>query len=322
MNFKKRESLTKDTILNKINPYDVYKYYIPDMEINRAIHSPLRVGDTNPSFRVGISSKTGEYMHMDYSREELKGNCFDFVMQLKGCNLDEALHIIDTDFNLGISGKSVHKRNVISWEIPKIKKKESIITYETQPFTSNEIKYLNAHGILDIKDTFSAKKVFYNGNEIQLRRDLCEDVAFIYKYGEYTKTYRPLCKDRKYRFVPNNVPITTIDGIIKECDTLLISKSRKDYNVINKVFSNVIALQNESLVSLSEENEILIKEKVKRPIIFFDGDDPGIEAAKKLSERTGFEYIFLEGNCKDPAKLILEFGYDALVEFLKNKKII
>jgi hypothetical protein len=89
-------------------------------------------------------------------------------------------------------------------------------------------------------------------------------LRFGYLYDGHWKIYRPFA-NKKIKWVPNNVPITEMDGLddIKDCDVAFINKSKKDYMVMKKVFPCCCAVQNEGMGCFSEENVNFIKENSK-----------------------------------------------------------
>ena len=144
-----------------------------------------------------------------------------------------------------------------------------------------------------------------------------------------SKIYRPFAKDKRYKWVPNNVPITAMDGKdnIKDCDVAFINKSKKDHMVISKLFPCSCAVQNEGVGCFSNENVEFIKSNSKRQILSFDSDVTGVTNSQQITQLFGFDYcnvpkIYLEEGIKDWADLAKTHGLDTVEEYLIKKGII
>ena len=87
----KKTKLNKNSILDKISEYDIFKYYMPDSNWNMNIktYSPFREEKT-PSFI--ISQGHHGLTFYDFGDTSKKGDCFAFIKMLYMCsNYDEVL---------------------------------------------------------------------------------------------------------------------------------------------------------------------------------------------------------------------------------------
>ena len=125
---RKKVKLTPDSILEKISEYDIYKMYMPhqNWKINVVTYSPFR-NEKNPSFIIGYRGGTLKFI--DFGDSSKKGNCFNFVMMLFNVGLNDALLMIDRDFDLGIVNAS-STRNY-----------ERIVSNYTQPTATSKREY-------------------------------------------------------------------------------------------------------------------------------------------------------------------------------------
>ena len=142
------------------------------------------------------------------------------------------------------------------------------------------------------------------------------------------RSYRPHAS-RKNKWVPNNVPITAMDGKkdITNCDVAFINKSKKDYMVMKKILPCCCAVQNESVGCFSEENVQFLKENSKRQILSFDSDVPGVTNSQQITQLFGFEYCnvprkYLSEGIKDWADLAKTHGLKAIEDYLKQKQLL
>jgi hypothetical protein len=329
---RKKVKLTPDSILDKITEYDIYKMYMPhqNWKINVVTYSPFR-NEKNPSFIIGY--RGGALRFVDFGDSSKKGGCFNFVMMLFNVSLNDALLMIDRDFDLGIvSGSSTknYERIVSDYVQPTVtSKREYFIQVKTRRFTNEELAYWNGY-YQDIDDlrannVYSIDAVYLNKQKFPIKDT---ELRFGYLYEGHWKIYRPFA-DKKNKWMPNNVPITMMDGLddITDCDVAFINKSKKDYMVMKKVFPCCCAVQNEGMGCFSEENVEFIKENSERQILSFDSDETGVKNSKLISDKFGFDYcnvprIYLDEGIKDWADLARIHGLKTIEKYLTQKELI
>jgi len=329
---RKRTKLTPDSILEKISEYDIYKMYMPhqNWKINVVTYSPFR-NEKNPSFIIGY--RGGALRFVDFGDSSRKGGCFNIVMMLFNVSLNDALLMIDRDFDLGIvSGSSTknYERIVSDYAQPTAtSKREYFIQVKTRKFTHEELAYWNGY-YQDIDDlrannVYSIDTVYLNKQKFPIKDT---ELRFGYLYEGHWKIYRPFA-DKKNKWMPNNVPITMMDGLddIRDCDVAFINKSKKDYMVMKKVFPCCCAVQNEGMGCFSEENVEYIKENSDRQILSFDSDETGVKNSQMITDKFGFEYcnvprIYLDEGIKDWADLARIHGLKTIEKYLTQKELI
>ena len=329
---RKRIRLTTDSILEKISEYDIYKMYMPhqNWKINVVTYSPFR-NEKNPSFIIGY--RGGALRFVDFGDSSKKGGCFNFVMTLFNVSLNDALLMIDRDFDLGIvtaSSTKNYERIVADYAQPTAtSKREYFIQVKTRKFTNEELAYWNGY-YQDIDDlrannVYSIDAVYLNKQKFPIKDT---ELRFGYLYEGHWKIYRPFA-DKKNKWMPNNVPITMMDGLddITDCDVAFINKSKKDYMVMKKVFPCCCAVQNEGMGCFSEENVEFIKENSERQILSFDSDETGVKNSKLISDKYGFDYcnvprIYLDEGIKDWADLARIHGLKVIEQYLTQKELI
>jgi len=329
----KKLKLEINTILSKISEFDIFMFYMPNKnwKLNHVTISPFRE-EKNPSFVIG--NKNGYLSYIDFGNTSKRGDCFQFVKDLFNLSsMDEVLRMIDRDFGLGIaSGRDLgsYKMIVSNYEQPEnLGKRYSLIQVKTKKFTNEELAYWNQYhqDITDLRreNVYSVDKIYLNR---QLFPSKSTELKFGYLYDGHWKIYRPFGNKRN-KWVPNNVPITTMDGMedIKNCDVAFINKSKKDYMVMKKVFPNCCAVQNEGLGCFSKENVDYLKENSKKQILSFDSDVTGVQNSQQITKMFDMEYCnvpkhLLQEGIKDWADWSKVYGIKPIEEYLKQKQLL
>jgi len=329
----KKTKLSIEAVLSKISEYDIFRFYMPDHDwkLNKVTYSPFRK-ENNPSFVIG--NKLGYISFIDFADTSLRGDCFNFVQKLHMLpTMIDTLKLIDKDFGLGISnGKSTeeYKKIVSEYKQPQIEKRYSIIQVSTRKFTNRELEYWNQYHIdlQDLRDNnvYAVKNVFLNKSKFALKD---EEMTFGYLYeGQYWKVYRPF-EDKKHKWIPNNVPITVMDGKedIQNCKVAFINKSKKDYMVMKKIFPCSCAVQNEGIGCFSEDNVEYLKANSDSQILSFDSDITGVANSQQITKLFDFGYAnvprkYLAEGIKDWADLAKVHGLETIEKYLINKNIL
>ena len=329
---KRRLKLTAESILEKISDYDIFMRYMPDRswKLNHVTYSPFRQ-ERNPSFLIG--NKHGFISFIDFADTNLRGNCFHFVKLLFSfATHDDVLKHIDKDFGLGIlSGSSTedYKQIVSQYKQPEITKRNSLIQVITRKFNTTELEYWNQYhqSVDDLRanNVYAIKKVFLNKQLFYIKET---ELTFGYLYDGHWKIYRPF-GDKRNKWVPNNVPITAMDGKddISNCKVAFINKSKKDYMVMKKVFPCSCAVQNEGIGCFSHENLEFLKANSDRQILSFDSDVTGVQNSQQITKLFDFEYAnvprkYLKEGIKDWADLAKAHGLLTIENYLKQKDLL
>jgi len=333
INGVRKTKLSIEAILSRISEYDIFRFYMPnqDWKINRVTYSPFR-HENNPSFMIG--NKMGYLLFIDYADTSKRGDCFNFVQMVHNLpNMSETLRKIDKDFGLGLSTGVItedYKRIISEYKQPHLEKRYSLIQVKVRKFTKSELDYWAEYhqDLQDLRDNnvYSIKELYLNKQRFPLGEN---ELRFGYLYeGQYWKIYRPYA-DKKHKWMPNNVPITAMDGKldITNCDVAIINKSKKDYMVMKKIFPCCCAVQNEGLGCFSHENVEYLKANSDRQILSFDADDVGVQNSKQITEMFDFEYTnvprqYLAEGIKDWADLAKAHGLQAIKDYLKSKNLL
>jgi hypothetical protein len=281
-----------------------------------------------------IGNKMGYLMFIDYADTSKRGDCFNFVQMLHNLpTVSDTLKMIDRDFGLGFSTGTMtgeYKKIIADYKQPDIEKRYSLIQVKVRKFTNRELEYWAEYhqDLQDLRDNniYSIKELYFNKQRFPLKDD---ELRFGYLYeGQYWKIYRPYA-DKKHKWMPNNVPITAMDGKenIKDCSVAFINKSKKDFMVMKKIFPCSCAVQNEGLGCFSHENVEYLKANSDRQILSFDADDVGVQNSKQITEMFDFDYTnvprkYLAEGIKDWADLAKAHGLQAIEDYLKSKNLL
>ena len=330
---ERKVKLTPQAVLQKISEYDIFRMYMPekDWKINQATFSPFRQ-ENNPSFVIG--NRKGFLSFIDFADTNKRGDCFTFVKLLHNLStMDDVLRMIDRDFGLGFLPQTATGDYKVITKLYKqpedVGKRYSIIQAVTRKFTNEELEYWNQyHQSLDdlrANNVYAIKKLYLNKQLFPLKDT---ELRFGYLYDGHWKIYRPFA-DKKSKWVPNNVPITMMDGKedISNCKIAFINKSKKDYMVMKKIFPCSCAVQNEGIACFSDENVEYLKANSDRQILSFDSDETGVHNSKQITELFDFEYInvprrYLSEGIKDWADLVKTYGYYPVENYLRQKGLL
>jgi DNA primase len=330
---EKKVVLSPEAVLKKISEYDIFRYYMPDKswKVGQVTLSPFR-NERNPSFIIG--NRKGFLSFIDFGDTSKRGDCFEFVKLLYNLsNIHDVLVMIDRDFGLGFCSNTAteaYKTIVKEYKQPEdLGKRYCLIQAITRKFTIEELDYWNLYhqDVEDLKseNVYSIKKLFLNKKLFPLKET---ELRFGYLYNGHWKIYRPFA-DKKNKWMPNNVPITEMDGRLQiaNCETAFINKSKKDYMVMKKVFPCSCAVQNEGMACFSVENVDYLKANSKRQILSFDSDVTGVTNSQQITQLFDFDYCnvpkhLLKEGIKDWADWSKAYGLKPIEEYLKQKELI
>lgn len=315
---KKKVDLDED-ILSKVSDYDIYTYYFGNFIVGKAYLSPFR-NDKSPSFSIRAGDNF--LYHIDYAYpDDYKGNCISFVKQLYGFSYREAVDRIYEDIILSGVKPKVIKR--------KIEKTEKVIIIPTlKDFTREELLWWLQYGITQedlVKDNVFSVESYKTGEweGFVEKGEMC----FGYRYDAGWKLYFPnRIKEKKWK---SSIPNSTVEGWdnVKDLSRIIVTKSKKDRLVLQKILPNVINVQNESKSFLTEEN-VGILQHFKELYIWYDADEVGVRACTDITTEHKWKYIntpkrLVKVGVKDPSDWLKYSGNDLpLREFLKKKKLL
>ena len=297
--YNTNELLSFDTLLEKVEPYKIFAYYLgKDLQLNKVIHSPLRK-DKKPSFSLHFS-KSGYLYYNDWATGDW-GGPVQFVMKLFGLtDLYSAAAKINYDMGLGLyddrmTNNGQEKYNGFTThytqdEIEKISKNSSIeIKIKVREWSINDLKYWAQFGItkeiLTKYNVFPCEKVFVNSIVVYVENKRTFNPAYAYAFfkdGQYSyKIYQPLNSKAKWM---SNVDISVLQGWDQMPDkhkALIITKSQKDVMTLNSLGIPAIATQGE-LMGVKPHIYKQLQERFEHIYLLFDFDYGGVKGTQKL----------------------------------------
>ena len=313
---KKRTLCAKD-ILELVDEYSIYRLYLPDFNKPGEIFLNTLRGEKNPSMMVKWSGV--HLKHSDFGRDEYRGGCFDLVMQAFHCNYDEALQIVDRDFNLGIVEKKRNIPSVIKWTSPEeIEiKYPPVIKVIPRPANKLELDYWGklCQGESELKreNVFFPKSIFRNGKRLPQVKDL---LTFCYYYPELDKwkLYRPFAEKNNKNLPPqywkwdSNVPNDYVDKL----ETIIgpgnnfVAKGRKDKLLLQCI------LETDKIIVVQAENKFAMSQKALDTLKHNSSTYGGVNYAVTDNDNTGKQFswwLTTEHNYKHinaPDKYLME----------------
>lgn len=316
----------RDAILEKVSDFNIFKFYYPELDLNRNTYSPFHK-DKNESLRIFWSSKYNMFMFKDFGGSGLRGDVFVFVSKLTGLNYYETLVRIILDFNLDDyfnvkpDIKPLLKPIIYSEEQIKSFIKDSVqLQVKLSELCMADIAYWNQFGI---KATTLKKYNVFPISYIFINDDIIKADINAYAYTEFKdnlvryKIYQPLSKKMKWL---NNMVEGTLSGWSQMADSgnlLIIASSLKDAMCLHDLgYKNVIAPQTENYIHKPHIIDIL-KSRFKQIYIFYDYDEPGIKASNKVCEMYNLKQLFtMDNKLKDPSDFYREKDGELLKQLI------
>jgi len=298
------DGLSEDVILERVDDYSLYSYYIgKELEVGKAYTSPLRSDDNIPSFAL-FKSKD-RLLFKDHGLGK-SGDIFLFIQLLYGEKRKDVLNRINKDFDLELEGGSEY--------VKPTKKPKRLNGYKSRPkllkirvapkkkYTKEFLLYWKKYGI-------SAKTLrFYNVSEVDRVEYVYENkrVRYIPKslcasyriYNEY-KLYEPF-SETKFR---NNFKEAYVEGYLqlKRKDFCIITKATKEVMFFREHFNwDAVAPKSENTM-IKRFMMLRLVKRYEKLFIWFDYDKAGQAAQTKyLKEYPFLIPIYYRKKDKDP----------------------
>lgn len=331
-NFKEKFILTKENLFKFTDSYTVFRHYIGEFKIGRALSSPFRK-DINPSFTININRVTNEFFFDD--KVLGGGDCITFIQKLYGLTFNNALVKIARDLGISSNFKlsdeqlkgastQIVKYNV---DLEKLKKEsETEIKVKSREWNLADKAFWTSFGItkqtlLDY-NVSPISHIFFKDSIIK-----ADKLAYVFRefkdFKETLTIYQPYNKDKKWFKTHDSSVWYGWDQMPDTGKKLIITKSMKDVMSIRDVTGYVsTGLQSEKV--LPKLGVILeLRGRFKDIYILYDNDfdkeqNWGRIAAKKLEKEFHFNFLEIPDDyrCKDFSDLVKKFGPDKAKEIL------
>lgn len=317
--------LDKESILSLVSDEQVFSlvFGFEPKEYDR-VCSPIRL-DTVPSCYFECNINSGRIELIDWASEKPHMDSFECVMRYYQLpNFYQTLlfvekHLIEGK-NLPVRLNKEEKKEVKRHKTDLLFKSRNFIDIDRIFWSKFEISRLNL-----IEDKVYPVSKYQTINEALNKARLVNAYTPTYIFTKFKSGNRKLYfpyndKATKSRFITNcNADdVGGIDDVDPFADYIIITKSYKDWRVIKNLGYNVIWLQNEGMIPSKDTwiNDINIG-KYKYVYIFFDSDEAGLRASKKLKEYLDTAYYcdarvnifhlplsYLKIGFKDPANIV------------------
>lgn len=297
-----RKQLTLEGILSRVDELDIYRTYIGDVKVKQMISSPLRSGDSDPSFRI-YPSNNGQLKYVDYGTAE-RGNIIDFVSQrFPHLTYGELLERIWRDTNCGVLPplkQYNRKKNTRVSTFPEL------LVKKRKP-NERDIIFWNDFGIS--KDTLNWGRVF-SISRFWLDNKLygCRTASYAYDLFTEWKIYRP--HEKKLRFISGGMELQGYRLLPDKGDVCIIQKSYKDVLLLHEFNIPSFAPQAES-IDVPEHIMEDIAKRFDRVFIWGDPDDAGNAFIQRHVDRYGVIPIKNTCDTKDVTDHAKKYGKES-----------
>ena len=282
-------------LLNKVDDYTIYSYYLGNIKPGKLINSPLRNNDKMPSFAI-FYSREGALLFKDHGTG-VSGNALKFMKLYKGLQTRDEL-----ERELLRIVRRINPTNVqINTTKEYTSRVDTDIGIVRQPFTEIDKRYWKQFHISI--DTLRRYNVF------SIKYFLCNRVVrgtyketspmYAYKVDDKFKIYRPLAsKYTKWRTNLTNWNVQGLSEIPKEGGNLLIiTKSLKDVMCLYEMGFNAIAASSETTF-IPDKILQSLRSKWKHIVILYDRDKTGMLESRKYSRQYKLDAIFVHKKFK------------------------
>ena len=283
-------------LLDKLDDYDIYSYYVGQFKIGKLFNSPLRSDDKNPSFAI-FKGMNGKLFFKDHGSGE-GGNAIKFVKLYKGIQTRDEL---ERELLRIVRKMNPNSGNAIRTYSYSVDSGPTDIGIVRQPFTDVDKQYWKQfHISLDTLKKFQVFSIKYFLCNRVVRGTYKENSPmYAYKVDDKFKIYRPLAsKYTKWRTNLTNRNVQGLSEIPKEGGNLLIiTKSLKDVMCLYEMGFNAIAASSETTF-IPDEILQSLRSKWKHIVILYDRDKTGMLESRKYSRQYKLDAIFVHKKFK------------------------
>jgi len=333
--------LTKESILQYVSEWNIFKYYIPSLQDpNVSFRSELRTED-NASCRV--TKLSGRYRYKDFGETGSSKDCFDYVQHKFGINYNEALKLIVTDFKLtgfiDTTSSTYHEISPVirdSGRENNARKKPTIINivernwqlldkmYWSDQYGITQ-SYLKEADIKPITEFTVISDKFPHGNTMRSTLHSYSMDYYEHQGAFRRKIYQPYSNSLKWLSNINNTVVQGIKLLPKQGgEVLFITSSFKDAGAITcNTGIYAIATNNETSF-LPDSVFQKLRSKWRYIILWFDNDyhkedNPGLKFSLKISQEYNLPYVLTpDGYQKDPSDFVHTFGRSSFIDLVKR----
>ena len=302
-------------LLDKLDDYSIYSYYLGSFKPGKLMNSPLRPDDKIPSFAI-FPSKTGDLLFKDHGTGEA-GNALKFVKLYRGIQTREEL---EREL-LRIVRRMNPNQSIVKNSFTYTSSRMTDIGIVRQPFNDVDKRYWKQfHISIDTLKKFNVFSIKYFLCNSVVRGTYKEtSPMYAYKVFDKFKIYRPLAsKYTKWRTNLTNRHVQGLAELPQEGGNLLIiTKSLKDVMCLYEMGYYAIAASSETTF-IPEDILQSLRSKWKHIVILYDRDRTGMSRARSYSKQYKFDAIFVHKKfkAKDVSDAVRDNGFDKVKEWL------
>lgn len=302
-------------LLEKVNDYDIYSYYLGSFKPGKLMNSPLRPDDKIPSFAI-FPSKTGDLLFKDHGTG-VSGNALKFIKLYRQIDTREEL-----ERELLKIVRCINPNQTVQKPVRKAENtSETLIGIVRQPFTDTDKQYWKQfHISIDTLRRFNVFSIKYFLCNNIVRGVYKEDnPMYAYKVFDKFKIYRPLAS--KYTKWRTNLTVRHVQGLEQlnsdGGNLLIITKSLKDVMCLYEMGFNAISSSSETTF-IPDDTLQSLKNKWKHIIILYDRDAAGMQNARQYSKQYSLDAIFIHKKfkAKDVSDAVKANGFVIVKEWL------
>ena len=303
-------------LLDKLDDYSIYSYYLGKFTVGKLMNSPLRPDDKVPSFAI-FQSKNKDLLFKDHGTGEA-GNALKFVKLYRGIQTRDELERELLRIVRRMNPNQEIRTNTYSKLVGSGVTDIGIVR---QPFTNVDKQYWKQfHISIDTLKKFNVFSIKYFLCNRVVRGTYKEDnPMYAYKVYDKFKIYRPLAsKYTKWRTNLTNRHVQGLAELPKEGgDLLIITKSLKDVMCLYEMGFNAIAASSETTF-IPDDILQSLRHKWKHIVILYDRDAAGMLSARKYSRQYHLDAIFVHKKfkAKDVSDAVKGNSFFAVKEWL------
>ena len=286
-------------LLEKVDDYAIYSYYLGEFKVGQLMNSPLRSDDRMPSFAI-FKGRNGVLLFKDHGTGAY-GNALSFIKLYRGIQTRDEL---ERELLRIVRKMDPIRGDVKARSVKTVDSGPTEIGIVRQPFTEVDKQYWKQfHISLDTLRKFNVFSIkYFLCNRVV--RGTYKEASPMYAYKVYDrfKIYRPLAsKYTKWRTNLTNRHVQGLAELPKEGGNLLIiTKSLKDVMCLYEMGFYAISPSSETTF-IPEDILQSLRNKWKHIVILFDRDKTGMSKAREYSRQYKFDALFVNKkfNAKD-----------------------
>lgn len=324
---EKPKIITADDIYQMTNGGEsIFEREIGKISYTQNVKSPLR-RENDPSFRLKRNRK-GIIVGNDFGGSQWHGNGIELIQELYSLTFQQAIEKIANDFGIK-KGDISYKKTQFVDNTPQ--KKETLIEFNTIPFTERHLKYWEKSEIpesfLNSKNIWAISKYAINKKVINIPQN---QYCFAYYAEDINKTKILTLGEnvtRKWINNANNLYLWNYSNLqSSNCKEVWVCKSYKDAVLMEYHFGKcVLACQNESHKMIMQNKDKI--EAISKNVILLYGADPQANReAKKIQKDTGWKSFHTPFNLyrfdvEDPFDMINHLSLKEFKEYYNEYKL-